>query len=84
MFQTPPQRPIAGHASRRGDAAYGKFLRGREGFGDQDIHSLSATGLSRVLLTNRPLVSDDFGVDERFSADADPESARTRYGEQAA
>ena len=47
--------------------------------GDQDIHPLSATGLSRVLLTNRPLVSDDFGVDERFPGESDATIYRAGY-----
>ena len=39
--------------------------------GDQDVHPLNATGLSRVLLTNRPLLSDDFGHDDRFPGASD-------------
>ena len=47
--------------------------------GDKDIHPLSATGLSRVLVTNRPIVSDDFGVDERFPGESDETIYRAGY-----
>jgi DNA-binding NarL/FixJ family response regulator/signal transduction histidine kinase len=47
--------------------------------GDKDIHPLSATGLSRVLVTNRPIVSDDFGVDERFPGESDATIYRAGY-----
>ncbi len=47
--------------------------------GDKDVQPLETVGLSIVVRTNQPIVSDDFGVDERIQGEADAVIYRAGY-----
>jgi DNA-binding NarL/FixJ family response regulator/signal transduction histidine kinase len=47
--------------------------------GDKDVQPLETVGVSVVVRTNQPIVSDDFGVDERIQGEADAVIYRAGY-----
>jgi signal transduction histidine kinase/DNA-binding NarL/FixJ family response regulator len=47
--------------------------------GDKDVQPLETVGVSLVVQTNQPIVSDDFGVDERIQGEADAVIYRAGY-----